>query len=197
MAEGGGGMALASYGITIDAMDTREVQPDQLVLVGWCQVTANTKREANTAQADFLDELTQDVRGQASVTNGEASIMPATDPFTGMPLARAFSSSFSVELDVASAGNLEALTDLLEDRGCSVSLDARVTDQHRLHNAALPELLRQVKARQAFFETIVGGSLRPASVSINTYVDSYSSYDPESNTALATTTLTVQFALAD
>jgi hypothetical protein len=75
-----------------------------------------------------------------------------------------------------------------------VSWDVRLTDTQSHEAGIIDELVSRLNKRKGAFEKLLGVKLKKVmGTYISTWVDAYSTYDPDTNTVEATTTLSVTF----
>jgi len=88
------------------------------------------------------------------------------------------------------------IADAIEATGCSVSWDVRLIDTQSLELDQIDTLLARLNKRKAVFEKLLGKKLtNVVGASLSTWVDSYGTYDPETNKVEATTSLSVTYQL--
>ncbi len=200
---GGGAMSSIMYpypgqgGVSVDASITKEVTPDFVALNAWCTVdTSGTREQVRVS----LDQLYNKIKNAVG-TNGRVrkaggySIMPMYDQVgkeTG-----SYNGNLSVFIRFTNVKATQDVATLLENEGCSPSWDVRLLDTQSYETNLIDELLVRLNKRKTLFEKLLGKKLTDVSgASMNTWVDGYTSYDPEANTADAQTTLSVTFAVS-
>jgi hypothetical protein len=198
---GGGGFYPTSSqggGINVDVSVTREITPDFVSINGWCDV-GNRGSRAETKQA--LQTLFEQIRLLVGTDgkvrkNGSFSISPLFETPQPASTPTSFQGSLNVFVRFTNIRAGKRVSEGMEDLGCSVGWDVRLLDSQDHELDVLEVLVKKLNIRKTLFEKLVGRKLeRITSASLVTFVDGYSTYDPESNTAEATTTLSVTFDL--
>ena len=104
------------------------------------------------------------------------------------------SGSLSVFIRVTRVNAAQRMADILDDHACSASWDVRLVDAEDYEMSVLDDLLSRVNKRKTVFEKLIGKRLTNVTgASLSTWIDGYSSYDPETNKADAQTTLSITF----
>lgn len=197
MDRGGGGMYYPGPyggGITVDASVTKEVTPDFIAVNGYCEVTnMDTREEVRTELTRLYNAIKEQVGTDGRVRrSGTPGIYPYYDPSGA--LSSKLSGNLSLFIRVARPAASQKISDILEENGCSASWDVRLVDTEDHEYAQLDNLLARVNKRKAIYEKLLGKKLtNVAGVSLSTWVDGWSTYDPETNKADATTTLSITF----
>lgn len=201
----GGGMSASMIypypgqgGISVDATITKEVTPDFVALNAWCTVdTSGTKEQVRTALDQQYTKIKNAVGNNGRVRKtGGYSIAPMYDPTTGRDSGN-FNGSLNVFIRFTNVKATQDVATLLENEGCSPSWDVRLLDTQSYEMAQLDELLTKLNKRKTLFEKLLGKKLTNiSSAYLSTWVDGYTSYDPETNTADAQTTLSVTFLVS-
>lgn len=203
MDRGGGAMSSSMYypgpygnGITVDANVTREVTPDFIAVNGYCEVTNMDDRDEVRAELTRIyNEVKSAVGSDGRVRRGgPPSVYPFYDG-VGAPSGK-FSGSVSIFIRVLRTDAAQRISEILEQHACSPSWDVRLvnTEDHEL--GVLDDLLAKVNKRKAVFEKLLAKKLNDVvGASLSTWVDGWSSYDPETNKADATTTLSITFGI--
>ena len=182
-------------GITVDANVTKEVTPDFVAVSGYCEVTDYESREDVRAELTRIyNEIKADVGSDGRVRrSGAPGVYPFYDPYGAAPTGR-YSGSLNVLIRVLKIDAAQKISDILDEHGCSPSWDVRLTDSQDFELTVLDSLLSKVNKRKTLYEKLLRKKLtKVTGASLYTWVDGYSSYDPETNTAEATTTLSLTF----
>lgn len=195
---GGMGSIMPPYygGVTVDASVTKEVTPDFVLLNAYCDTGRQDNREEAKA---ILDKLYNDIRTAVGKDGrvrrmGSVSIYPFYDP-TGKDTG-SYTGNLSVGIRIINMSASGRISDFIESKGCSANWDVRLLDPQSFEMSVLDTLATRLNKRKAVFEKLLGKKLTTInSASLYTWVDGWSTYDPETNTADATTTLTITFGL--
>ncbi len=182
-------------GITVDASVIKEVTPDFVAVSGYCEVSDYASREdVRTELTKIYNAIKSAVGSDGRVRrSGSPGVYPYYDPYGGGVSGR-YSGSINVLIRVTRIGAAQKISDILDEQNCSPSWDVRLTDAQDFEFSILDSLLSKVNKRKTLYEKLLGKKLtKVTGASLYTYVDGYSSYDPETNTAEATTTLTITF----
>jgi hypothetical protein len=193
---GGGIMPpMPGMGITVDATITKEVTPDFVALTGYCESPVQgTRAEVQTALTKLYNDIKTAVGTNGKVRkNGGISIYPWYNPTNGMQSDKMTGTlNIMVRLSTTSVGEKVAST--IEDKGCSVSWDVRLQDAYDHELSVLDQLIARLNKRKKIYEKLLRKKLNTIqSAYFSTWADGYSTYDPETNTVEATTTLSVTF----
>lgn len=180
-------------GITVDASITKEVKPDFVAINAYCDSGKKTTREeARTALQKVFLAIKATAGKDAKVRRASVGVSPYYDP-SGGP-TEGFMSSMNVLVRLVNVSAAQKLSDAIEDLGCSVNWDVRLQDPQDYELSIVDTLLSKLETRKKVFEKLLGKKLTKVSgASLYTWLDGYSSYDPETNMAEATTTLSVTF----
>jgi len=197
---GGGGDSMyypgpGGGGISIDATVTTEVTPDFVAVNGYCEVTdLESRAEVRTKLTNIYNAIKADVGADGRVRkSGSAGIYPYYDPYGG-GTSNHFSGSINVMIRVVRVDAAQKISDILDENGCTPNWDVRLTDSQDVELNALDSLLAKINKRKKIYEKLIGKRLtKVTGASLYTWVDGYSTYDPETNKADATTTLTLTF----
>lgn len=182
-------------GISVDVSVTKEVTPDYIAVSGYCEVTnVESRDDVRTQLTKLYTDVKADVGTDGRVRRGgSASIYPYYDYSTGNQTGN-YSGSVNIFIRVLRIEAAQRISDILDDHACSPSWDVRLVDTEQFETNVLDSLISKVNNRKKVFEKLLGKKLSNVTgVSLSTWVDGYSSYDPESNTADATTTLSITF----
>lgn len=200
--KGGGAMGSIYYpgpgygGVQVSADVTKSVTPDFVAINAYCD---SGKQPSRQAARDMLNQLFTDIKnmvGKDGRVRKSGSVTPYPYYEPSGAASDSFTASLSVFIRITNKTRTQAINDFLEDRNCSANWDVRLisTQEHEL--SILDDLAKQLNARKTVFEKLLGKKLKNiSSASLSTWVDGYSSYDPETNTADATSTLSVTFDL--
>lgn len=196
--KGGGGTSMIypgpASGIQVDTSITREIIPDFIGVNAYCDIGRQSSKEtAREAVQKLLLEIKQAVGSDGVVRRtGSIGIYPFYDP-TGQESGQ-YSGNLSVLIRIKKPEAAQRIFDFAEEKNCSPSWDVRLIDTQKYELKIIDELAKRLQKRKAIFEKLLGRRLtQVVSASLYTWVDGYMSYDPERNTAEATTTLSVSF----
>lgn len=202
MDRGGGGMADSMYypgpyggGITVDATVTKEVTPDYVAVNGYCEVSnLGSRDDVRAALTKIYEQVKQAVGSDGRVRRGGSpSVYPYYDAYGTVDSGK-MSGSLNVFVRVTKASAAARIADVLEANGCSAGWDVRMVDAEDYESALLDQLVSKVNKRKALYEKLIGKKLKDvAGVSLSTWIDGWSTYDPETNKADAVTTLSITF----
>ncbi len=181
-------------GVTVDVSMTKEVTPDIVILNGWCQIDGTSREVIRASMMQLYRDTVAKVGKDGRVRRSSSSVNPMYD-MTGKPGTN-FSGSMNLTVRFSKMSASQAISDWLEDKNCSVSWDVRLMDPQGYEMKTIDELVAKLATRKALFEKLLGKKLTEVqSAYLSTYLDGYSSYDPMTNTADATTTLSVTFVV--
>lgn len=195
----GGGMIMPPYGmggVQVDATITKEITPDFLAINAYCDAGKQTNRD--TAK-DTLEKIYQDIKAGVGKDGrvrkqGAVSIYPYYGAMGEETTS--FSANLSIFIRITNPAAAQRISDLVENKGCSANWDVRLVDTQEFELSILDDLTTRLNKRKKVFEKLLGKKLnRVVSASLYTWVDGYTTYDPETNKADATTTLSVSFDL--
>lgn len=195
---GGGGMYYPGPyggGITVDASVTKEMTPDFVAVSGYCEISDYASREDVRAELTKIYNAIKNAVGSDGRVrrSGAPAVYPYYNPYDGS-MSGKFSGSLNVLIRVTRIGAAQKIADILDEQNCSPNWDVRLTDSQDFELSILDSLLTKVNKRKSLYEKLLGKKLtKVTGASLYTYVDGYTSYDPETNTAEATTTLSVTF----
>lgn len=195
----GGGMSVmppyyGGGGITVEASITKEVKPDYVALNAYCDIGMHPTREAaKLAATNIFTTIKNAVGTDGRVRrSGGVSVYPYYDPMGKE--SGSFTASTSLFIRIIKTTAASRISDAVENAGCGPSWDVRLTDPQAFEMSVLDELAKRANKRKAVFEKLLGKKLtRVVNAYLNTWADGYSSYDPETNTVDATTTLSLTF----
>jgi hypothetical protein len=182
-------------GISVDATVTEEVTPDFVAVSGYCEVSnMDSRDEVRTELSKIFTDIKADVGSDGRVRrSGTPSVYPFYDTRDGMPTDK-MSGSINIFIRVVNVNAAQRISDILDEHSCSPSWDVRLVDTEDHETALLDQLISKVNKRKAVYEKLLSKKLTDVSgVSLSTWVDGWSSYDPETNKADATTTLSIMF----
>ena len=201
---GGGGTGFGpiypygSAGVTVDATVTREITPDFISLNAYCEAPrGDTREEIRDALMQLYTDIKNAVGRDGQVRRvGTIGIYPVygaagqeTSTLTG---------NISIYIRITNPASASRISDYVEMKGCGVSWDVRLTDTVSHELSILDDLTSRLNKRKTIFEKLLGKRLtRVVSANINTWVDGYTTYDPERNRAEATTNLVVTFDIGN
>ena len=181
-------------GISVDATITKEVTPDFLAINAWCEGPEKASRdEVRQALTQLYGAIKDGVGKDERVRRGGGvSVVPSYDA-TGKT-TNMYTGTLSVFIRITNPKAAQRIADLLESKGCTPNWDVRLVDTQEYELTILDELVTRLNKRKTVFEKLLKKTLsRVTGASLSTWVDGYSTYDPETNTAEANTTLSVTF----
>ena len=199
MDRGGGGMYYPGpygAGITVDASVTKEVTPDYVAVNGYCEVSGLDSRDDVRAElTSIYNEIKAEVGADGRVRrSGTPSVYPYYDVYGAGETTGKMSGSLNVFIRVVNVNAAERISAILDEHACSPGWDVRLTETEDFETAELDNLLTKVNKRKVVYEKLLGKKLTDVvGASLSTWVDGWSSYDPETNKADATTTLSITF----
>ena len=181
-------------GVTVDVSMTKEVTPDIVILNAWCQIDCTNREVIRASMTQLYRDAVSKVGKDGRVRRSSSSVNPMYD-MTGKPGTN-FNGSMNLTIRFSKMSASQTISDWLEDKNCSVSWDVRLLDPQGYEMKTIDELIAKLATRKQLFEKLLGKKLVDVqSAYLSTYLDGYSSYDSESNTADALTTLSVTFAV--
>lgn len=194
---GGGGLYYPGPygGITVDANVTKEVTPDFVAMNGYCEVIGLESRDAVRAElARMYSAIKETVGSDGRVRrSGPPSVYPFYDGLGGVDGTK-ISGSLNVFIRVLRIEAAQRIADILDRYNCNPSWDVRLMNPEDHEMSVLDELLIRANKRKALYEKLLSKKLtKVIGVSLSTWADGWSTYDPETNKADATTTLTLTF----
>lgn len=202
--KGGGMMNSSLYypggmgaGVQVSADITKSVTPDFIAINAYCDSGKQPSRQAvrdvlNAIYADIKNMVGKDGRVRKS---GAVTAYPYYDQTTGAS-TESFNGSLSVFVKISNKARAQAINDYIEQKNCSVNWDVRLVNTQAHELSILDELAKQLNTRKAVFEKLLNKKLNTiSSASLSTWVDSYGTYDPDTDTVDATTSLSVSFDL--
>ncbi len=195
----GGGSASMIYpgpagGIQVDTSVTKEVTPDFIAINAYCDIG---RRDNRDAVRDALQQLFLDIKaavGSSGIVrrSGGIGIYPYSDQ-SGRETGQ-FGGNLSLMVRVTRPADAQRIFEYIEDKNCGPNWDVRLVDTQKHEMKVIDDLAERLQNRKAIFEKLLGRRLtQVVSATLYTWVDGYMTYDPESNTAEATTTLSVSF----
>ncbi len=182
-------------GISVDATVTKEVTPDFVAVNGYCEASNRDSRdEVRTELIKTFNAIKSEVGSDGRVRrSGTPSVYPYYDTRTGMPTDK-MSGSISMVVHVTNIDAAQRISDILDKYSCNPSWDVRLIDTEDHEIDLLDQLVSKANKRKTVYEKLLGKKLKNIiGVSLSTWVDGWSSYDPETNKADATTTLSIIF----
>ncbi len=197
MDRGGGLYYPGPYGngIVIDASVTKEVTPDFVAVNGYCEVVGlGSREEVRTELTRIYNDIRAAVGTDGRVRrSGPPSMYPYYDAHSGIETDK-MSGSLNVFIRVLRTDAAQRIASILDEHNCSPGWDVRLVNPEDHETAQLDDLIARVNKRKALFEKLLGKKLsNVVGASLSTWVDGWSSYDPETNKADATTTLSITF----
>lgn len=199
---GGGGYGIMAPmyggGVQVDASVTKEVTPDFVALNAYCSSGRQPSREA---ARDTLDQIYQDIR-QAVGTDGRVRKMGTVPVYPFYDQTGQDTSSFTADLNLLirlnNVGAAQRISDYIESKACGVNWDVRLLDTQEFELSVLDELSDRLDKRKMIFEKLLDKKLSTViGATLNTWVDGYGTYDPETNRVDGTTTLSISFDLGN
>ena len=199
--KGGGGAGLIypgpgyGGGVQVDASITKEVTPDFIAINAYCEVQKSDREQGRAALNQLYLDIKKAVGTDGRVRkSGQISIYPAYGPM-GLETGN-FSANLGIFIKILRTDAVQRISDLVEDKGCGVNWDVRLVDTQGFEMDVLDSLITRLNKRKTIFEKLLGRRLTlVTSASLYTWVDSYGTYDPDTNRVDATTTLSVSFDL--
>ena len=194
---GGGGVGMiypSAGGIQVEASVTREVTPDFVALNVYCEIVRKDNRQQivdamNQLYTDIKNAVGKDGRVRRS---GGVSVFPYYDA-TGQASSQ-LSGNMNLFIKFTNTDATGRIYDYIESKGCTPNWDVRLVDTLSFESKILDQLVSRLNKRKSIFEKLLGKRLtRVLSASLNTWVDGYATYDPDTNKADATATLSVTF----
>lgn len=200
-----GPLAPAAEGsVSIDATVFHDVTPDEVAINVTCEIQTPAPRKVVREQFQQKLESLKTAVGQdgklrrmgtPSIYGGyvDPSLPPSEPLFTG---------TMSARISGVAAGSLVKVANVVEEAGCTPAWDVRLEYTGKYARENQEELMEQITDKKEFFESMLGTPLaKVMSVSVSTVLDapygSYygasTTYDPETNTAQAVTTLMMTF----
>lgn len=196
---GGGMSSIMPYyggGVMVDTSITKEVTPDFVAINAYCDTG---KRPSREQAKDAIDQIYNSIKNAVGKDGrvrkmGTMSVYPiygTTGEDTG-----SFSGNATIYIRVVNMSAALRISDIVENSGCTTNWDVRLVDMQVFELSIIDDLTTRLNKRKKVFEKLLNKRLTNVlSASLNTWVDGYSSYDPETNKADATTTLSISFDL--
>lgn len=187
--------SMPGNGVSVDVSITKTVTPDYIGISAYCEAGPfGTRDLVKSALTEMYNKVKNAVGSDGKVRKGgSVGVYPYYDPALGRQTAD-FTGSMSLMVKIEQAGAAQKVSDAVENAGCSVSWDIRLVDAQDLELSVLDDLIARVNKRKMIFEKLLKRELTNITgASMSTWVDGYSTYDPETNTADATTNLSVWF----
>lgn len=194
--------------VTIDATVSHEATPDSVGLSLYCDFqTAVKKPDLRSNMRKTLGEIRALVgtNGKVRMVGGFNYYYSYQDP-TAAVADQTFTGNVSMNITGMTAAQLKPIAEKVEDKGCTVTWDARIYYSGKYAKQMREELMERIDDKKEFIESLLGVKMNKVSyISISTSPDNsyggsvgYSatggySYDPESNTMQAMTTLSITF----
>lgn len=202
--KGGGSMNSSLYypgpqasGVQVSAEVTTSVTPDFIGINAYCD---SGKQNSRQSVHDVLQQIYTDIKNAVGKDgrvrkSGAISTYPYYDQGTGTQ-TDGFSGNLTVFVRITTAARAQDISDYIEQKNCTVNWDVRLVNSQQHELSILTDLSSQLSARKAVFEKLLQKRLNIiSSASLSTWVDSYGTYDPDTNTVDATTTLNVTYDL--
>jgi hypothetical protein len=201
MAPGAGGsmtypVTPPSSTVTVDVSVTQEVTPDLVNVGGYCSTTSPVSQEEARRQMNALYQLIkQEVGADGRVRRtGGFSVMPYYDPVTSGTSSDKYTGSINITVRVVKMSAAHRITEILENHACSISFDARLLNTQDVEYAILDDLVARLDKRRRVFEKLLKKKLQKISnVYLSTWADGWGTFDTDSGTVEATTTLSVTY----
>ncbi len=182
-------------GVSVDVSVTKTVTPDFVAINAYCEVGPFSSRtDVKTALTKVYNDVKTAVGSNGKVRkNGSAGVYPYYDPTRGTQTSD-YNGSLSIFVKIENLSAAQSVSDAVENQNCTVSWDVRLVDTQEHEFDVLDELIGKLNKRKAVFEKLLKRQLDTITgASMSTWVDGYSTYDPDTNTADATTSLSVYF----
>lgn len=199
------GMSIAPYPpmggsmVTVDVSYVQEVKPDLLNVTAYCSLPVPTTQQAAREE---LNALYQKIKAEVGTDgrvrkSGGATYYPYFDPVSGITKPDQYTGNLNITIRVLKNSSVERITELLESKNCSTSFDARLLNTQDIEMNALDELSDRLNKRKTVFEKLLGKKLKNISgLYLSTWADGWGTYDSETGTVEATTTLSVTYELS-
>ena len=202
-ARGGGASMNSMYypgpnmgGVQVQSEVTKSVTPDFVAINAYCE---SGKMDTRQAARDALQQLYTDIKNNV----GKDGRVRKAGPVSANPYydqsgttTDSYNGSLNIFVRILNKDKAQDISDYLEQKNCSVNWDVRLVNTQAFELSILNDLATQLNARKAVFEKLLQKRLNLISgATLSTYVDGYGTYDPDSDTVDATTTLTVTFDL--
>ncbi len=180
-------------GVTVDVTLTKEVKPDIVILNAWCQADGTTRESVRSQLDKTWRETVAKIGRDGRVRRTGVSV----NVNYGMPKPEtSYMGTMNIMIRFARPAGSQTIADWLSDQNCSMNWDVRLSNPQDYEMTIIDELVTKLAARKAVFEKLLNKKLTDVqSAYFSTYLDGYSSFDPETNTVDATTTLSVTFAM--
>ncbi len=195
--------------MTIDANVSHTITPDSIALNVNCSSTVSLQLpELRKNFQQMISEIRTGVGTNGTVRrNGTASYYPGYDP-SGQTLSTPiFSGNFALRIVNIKPEGATAISNLIEDKGCTATWDARIRYSGKYAKELKDELFEQINDKKEFMENLLGKKLTKVStVTLSTSLDAgyagspygmgygtTSNYDPDSNTVEAITSLSITY----
>ncbi len=181
-------------GISVDVTLTKEITPDSVAVSAYCEASdfetrGEVREELTRIYKAIKDGVGSDGRVRRS---GSPGVYPYYDPYGGA--SNHYSGSVNILIKLTKVSAALRIEELISNNSCSSSWDVRLIDTEDFELDNLDTLLAKLNKRKAVYEKLLKKKLtKVTGASLYTWVDGYSSYDPETNKADATITLTVTF----
>jgi hypothetical protein len=202
-------LTVGEYGsFSVDATVLHEATPDVINQNVTCDVQnplsrAEVREEAQRKMQQIVGIVGDD--GQVR-RNGSPSVYPfyegpvepRIDGEAAIAPSPRFTGSISMVVRNVKKDAAQSINDRIEDLGCSVNWDIRLLRTAAYARQHRAQLMEQIDEKKAVFEELLGKKLtKVSSMSLYTSVDygygGYGSFDPQTLTVPATTTLNMTF----
>lgn len=191
--------------VSVEATVYHLATPDVVNLSVSCEAPVpGGRQDVRAAFRDMLRAMNATVGTSGTVRrNGTPNIYQyygsSPVPFDGVsPEAVLYSGTMTVSVLDVQEGQGMRISDAMEEFGCSVTWDARLLFTAKYAREKRDALFEQLADKKAYLEQLLGTALsRVSTVYVSTspdsggYYGSFATYDPESNTLPAMTTLSV------
>ncbi len=197
-----------SSSVYVDATVYHLATPDVVNMSVSCDMqTPKSKADLRQGFSSQLVAIKTLVGSDAKVRrNGTPNMYPSyMDPMMS-PSSTQFTGNMVVSVMDIKNGSAQRIADGVEEIGCSVAWDARLIYSAKYAEQMHDELFEQLADKKALYEKLLGVTFSKVSnISVMTSPDyggsyygagSSNSYDPETNTMPAQTTLSITFDLS-
>lgn len=193
--------------ITVDATVYHVATPDVVNMNVSCEAQQpGTKQAVRAGFRDMLLKMSSVVGTSGSVRrNGTPGIYqyygPGPMPYESSdPQDILYSGNINVSVLNVKAGHGMRISDAMEEMGCSVSWDARLLNTTQYAREHREALFAQLAEKKLYFEQLLGISMsKVLGIYVSTsqdgggYYGGLATYDPETNTFPAMTSLSVTY----
>lgn len=193
----------------VEAAVTHRAVPDLVYLLIDCSIIEPLSRvEIRRKQQELMDAFSTVVSEENAIVRNGSSLYLQTeyDVDTGLPIvdsgaSKRYGGNFGFAVELTDRSTYESLQTTIDEQGCTSTWDARINQTMRYAREYRSELVKQINEKKAFYEELFGVTLdKVSNVSVSTFIDSgaswyYPAYDTETDSVMATTTMSVQFAV--